>query len=67
MAVSGTRGRARVCSFLTLCAGNRQTELLSLWDKPCHTVTTTMLWNAVSDDAPIRAATVDHVSSQMTS
>ena len=31
-----------------------QTELLSLWDRPYHTVTspgTTMLWNAASDDA----------------
>jgi len=28
-----------------------QTELLNLWDKPYHTVTTTMLWNAASDDA----------------
>ena len=28
-----------------------QTELLNMWDKPYHTVTTTMLWNAASDDA----------------
>jgi len=29
-----------------------QTELLNLWDRPYHTVTTTtMLWNAASDDA----------------
>jgi len=30
----------------------QQTELLNLWDRPYHTVTTTtMLWNAASDDA----------------
>jgi len=28
-----------------------QTELLNMWDRPFHTVTTTMLWNAASDDA----------------
>lgn len=28
-----------------------QTELLSMWDRPYRTVTTTMLWNAASDDA----------------
>jgi len=28
-----------------------QTELLNMWEKPYHTVTTTMLWNAASDDA----------------
>ena len=27
------------------------TELLAMWDRPYHTQTTTMLWNAASDDA----------------
>ena len=31
--------------------GTAQTELLNMWDRPYHTVTTTKLWNAASDDA----------------
>ena len=44
----------RKCSYTTLflTVETVQTELLNMWDRPYHTVTTTtMLWNAASDDA----------------
>merc|ERR1712127_68227 len=44
-------GAAVLMSSNGSAATPHQTELLGLWDKPYHTVTTTMLWNAASDDA----------------